>query len=157
MLYEACLQLDGHEVVPFLLDAAEAALSELADAWPTDSEICGLPLCAGLTTTGSAAGSAAVPWDWVPEAIDAARPTMPTWSLPPAPRALEPLPQEAVEGRQRGRVATLTERLERIKQDYPPVGRLCLTGHAHIDLGLALAGTPRRAGRRGGPSRPCST
>ena len=28
----------------------------------------------------------------------------------------------------------LAERLERIKQDYPPVGSLCLTGHAHIDL-----------------------
>ncbi len=27
MLYQACLQLGGHEVVPFLLDVAEAALA----------------------------------------------------------------------------------------------------------------------------------
>ena len=49
-------------------------------------------------------------------------------------QSLEPLPQEAVKAVTRA-VATLNERLERIKQDYPPVGRLVLTGHAHIDLG----------------------
>ena len=27
----------------------------------------------------------------------------------------------------------LADRLDRIKRDYPPVGSLCLTGHAHID------------------------
>jgi alpha-mannosidase len=133
MLYQACLQLNGHEVIPFLLDAAEAALSELAGAWPTDSDISISRYVLGFDN-GLGSGVAAVPWDWVPEAIDAERPTMPTWSLPTPPRSLEPLPQEAVTAVKRA-VATLNERLERIKQDYPPVGRLCLTGHAHIDLG----------------------
>ena len=83
MLYQACLQLNGHEVIPFLLDAAEAALSELADAWPTDSETSVSRYVLGFDN-GLGSGVAAVPWDWVPEAIDAQRPTMPTWSLPHA-------------------------------------------------------------------------
>jgi alpha-mannosidase len=133
MLYQACLQLNGHEVIPFLLDTAEAALSELADAWPTDSDTSISRYVLGFDN-GLGSGVAAVPWDWVPEAIDAERPTMPTWSLPAPPRSLEPLPEDAVKAVKQA-VKTLNERLERIKQDYPPVGRLCLTGHAHIDLG----------------------
>jgi alpha-mannosidase len=132
MLGESCVQLGGHEVVPFLLDAAEAALSELADDWPTDTATAVSRYVLGYDN-GLGMGIGAVPPDWVTEAIDAARPTQPTWSLPPAPRPLEPLPPEAVEAVNRAR-AVLAERLERIKEEYPPVGRLCLTGHAHIDL-----------------------
>jgi alpha-mannosidase len=132
MLLESCQQLAGHEVAPFLLDAAEAALSELAGAWPTATEIALTRYVLGYDN-GLGAGTGAVPPDWAPEAIDAARPTQPTWSLPPAPRDLEPLPEAAVEAVNLARAA-LAERLERIKQDYPPVGSLCLTGHAHIDL-----------------------
>jgi alpha-mannosidase len=132
MLLEAGQQLGSHEVVPFLLDAAEAALSELAGAWPTATEIAVSRYVLGYDN-GIGAGTGAVPPDWVSEAIDAARPTQPTWSLPPAPRALEPLPDAAVEAVNLAR-ATLAARLERIKQEYPPVGSLCLTGHAHIDL-----------------------
>ena len=132
MLLESCQQLGGHEVVPFLLDAAEAALSELADSWPTATDVAVTRYVLGYDN-GLGAGTGAVPPDWVSEAIDAARPTNPTWSLPPAPRDLEPLPPAAAKAVNQAR-ATLAGRLERIKRDYPPVGRLCLTGHAHIDL-----------------------
>src|SRR5262249_34098345 len=73
------------------------------------------------------------PADWAPEATDPRRPTQDTWSPPPAPRPLEPLPPGAVEAVNRAR-AVYAEGLDRVKQDYPPVGRLVLTGHAHIDL-----------------------
>ena len=43
----------------------------------------------------------------------------------------------------------VAQRLERLKQDYPPVGRLALTGHAHIDLAwLWPVAETRRKGRR---------
>jgi alpha-mannosidase len=132
MLLEVSEQLSGHEVVPFLLDAAETALSELADAWPTATDIAVTRYVLGYDN-GLGGGVEAVPWDWVPEAIDAERPTNPTWSLPPAPRSLEPLPDVAVAAVNQAR-SVLADSLERIKQDYPPVGSLCLTGHAHIDL-----------------------
>jgi alpha-mannosidase len=147
MLGEACVQLGSHEVVPFLLDAVEAALSELADAWPTDSETMISRYVLGYDN-GLGRGVEAVPGDWVPEAIDNMRPTQPTWSLPPAPQPLQPLPKAAVDAVKRA-VATLNAGLERIKQDYPPVGRLSLTGHAHIDLAWLwpLAETRRKTRR----------
>jgi alpha-mannosidase len=147
MLYEACWALGEQEVVPFLLDVAEAALSDLANGWPSASEIAVSRYVLGYDN-GLGSGVAAVPSEWVPEAIDAERPTRPTWSLPPAPRPLEPLPAAAAEAVNRAR-STLAERLERVKRDYPPVGRLYLTGHAHIDLAWLwpLAETRRKIRR----------
>ncbi len=132
MLLEACVQLKGHEVVPFLLDVAERSLSELAGGWPTSTDIAVTRYVLGYHN-GVGGGTNAVPPEWVPEAIDAKRPTQPTWSLPPAPRALEPLPDEAIAALRRAR-AVYAEGIEGVKELYPPVGQLTLTGHAHIDL-----------------------
>ena len=147
MLYEACLVLSDHEVVPFLLDVAEATLSELADGWPSATDVAVSRYVLGYGN-GLDSGVNAVPADWVPEAIDARRPTQATWSLPPAPRPLEPLPESAVTAVNRAR-AVYAEGIERVKRDYPPVGRLCLTGHAHIDLAWLwpLAETRRKIRR----------
>ncbi|MDP9364457.1 MAG: glycosyl hydrolase-related protein [Chloroflexota bacterium] len=43
----------------------------------------------------------------------------------------------------------MARRLDEIKQDYPPIGRLAMTGHAHIDLAWLwpLAETRRKARR----------
>jgi alpha-mannosidase len=82
------------------------------------------------------------------EAYDVHPYSMPIWHLPPPPRPLEPLPAAALDAVRaaRGEVA---RRLERLKQDYPPVGRLALTGHAHIDLAwLWPVAETRRKGRR---------
>jgi alpha-mannosidase len=147
MLYEACLQLPGHEVVPFLLDVAESALSELANDWPSAMDTAVSRYVLGFDN-GLGSGVVAVPGDWVPEAIDARRPTQDTWSLPPAPRPLEPLPPGAVEAVNRAR-AIYAEGIDHVKKDYPPIGRLCLTGHAHIDLAWLwpLAETRRKIRR----------
>ncbi len=55
------------------------------------------------------------------------------WSLPRAPLPLGPLPEEAREAVREAR-RVVAERLGQIREDYPPVGRLALTGHAHLDL-----------------------
>ena len=82
------------------------------------------------------------------EAYDVHPYSMPIWHLPPAPRPLEPLPDAALEAVRQAR-AEVAQRLERLKQDYPPVGRLALTGHAHIDLAwLWPVAETRRKGRR---------
>jgi alpha-mannosidase len=60
MLLEACLQLGGHEVVPFLLDVAEASLSELASGWPTASDVAVSRYVLGYDN-GLGSGTAAVP------------------------------------------------------------------------------------------------
>jgi alpha-mannosidase len=58
------------------------------------------------------------------------------------------LPAVAIEAVQTARTE-VAQRLERLKQDYPPVGRLALTGHAHIDLAwLWPVAETRRKGRR---------
>lgn len=131
-LRDACIELDGNEVVPQLLGVAEAALDELADGWPSDTETMLTRYVLGYHN-GMGSGTQAVPNNWVPQAIDAARPTNPTWSLPPAPSTLQPLPAAAVEAVNRA-LATFEERLAVVREKYPPIGSLVLTGHAHIDL-----------------------
>src|SRR5829696_8189147 len=39
MVHQACTELADHEVAPFLLDAAEAALDELSRCWPTETSV----------------------------------------------------------------------------------------------------------------------
>ena len=147
MLLAATVQLIDHEVAPFLLDVAERSLSELADGWPSATEVMVSRYVQGYHN-GLGSGTQAVPSNWVPEAIDAERPTSPTWSLPPAPRPLEPLSAEGVAALKRAR-AVYAEGIKRVLQQYPPIGDLVLTGHAHIDLAWLwpLAETRRKIRR----------
>ena len=93
-------------------------------------------------------GVNSVPASYAVEAYDVHPYSMPIWHLPPAPRPLEPLPAAALEAVRTAR-AEVAQRLEQLKQDYPPVGRLALTGHAHIDLAwLWPVAETRRKGRR---------
>ena len=150
MVNEACavLGVDEHEAVPPLLDAIDAAYAALGFAWPTDTETTVSRFVLGYTDTiGSGLGT--VPPGFASEAIDVRPATgQGLWSLPPAPRPLEPLPEEALAAipAARGEIAA---RLARIKENYPPVGRLALTGHAHIDLAWLwpLAETRRKLRR----------
>ena len=69
MIADACGVLHQHEVVPFLLDAVEAAFSVLAPAWPTSTEETVTRYVRGYDD-GLGSGTGAVPANWVPEAID---------------------------------------------------------------------------------------
>ena len=111
LIVEVCEQLGDHEVVPHLLDVVDAAFAGLFPLWPSGSEV-------ALTRY----------LESYAESTDGG-----PWSLPPAPREVEPLSEEtrsAVRGTREMVAASLKE----LKAEYPPVGRLALTGHAHLDL-----------------------
>src|SRR5215212_10923916 len=147
VIIDACAQLQQHEVVPHLLDLLDLAFADLATNWPSASEVAFTrlhhryenPLGRGLWS---------LPLAFVDEAVDVRLMGQELWSLPPAPRPLEPLPEAVRRAVQSIRVKVV-ERLEEIKQEYPPVGRLALTGHAHIDLAWLwpLQETRRKARR----------
>ncbi len=149
MIVAACEQLQAfdHEVVPFLLDTLDEALAEVAKGLPTATDVSVTrhilgyenPIGSGVFSVSPSYGAEA--WDVTP-------PHQAIWHTPPPPRPLEPLPAAAVEAIRAARVL-IAQRLEALKRDYPPVGRLALTGHAHIDLAwLWPVAETRRKGRR---------
>jgi len=101
---------NGHEAVPHLLAAAEAALAGLD--WPSGTS----DYLARIPHGSMGRSHAGDVWDRLPDL--------------PAPTPLSP---EVVAGVQRARVA-LSGHLDRVRALYPPSGRLALSGHAHIDL-----------------------
>jgi alpha-mannosidase len=111
LIIEVCEQLGDHEVVPHLLDVVDAAFAGLFSVWPSGSEV-------ALTRYLEAYA----------ESTDGG-----PWSLPPAPRDVEPLSEETRSAVREAR-AMVAASLKGLKAEYPPVGRLALTGHAHLDL-----------------------
>ncbi len=141
MIEEACQQLGDHEVVPLLLDVFDAALAELGPDWPTATQ---------TSLARYVKGRSAPPFSgWGGrDAVDVFSPAHSLWSLPEIARPLEPLPDPAREAVRRARSA-IASGLEKIRRDYPPIGRLAMTGHAHIDLAwLWPAAETRRKCRR---------
>ncbi|OJX55610.1 glycoside hydrolase family 38 C-terminal domain-containing protein [Devosia sp. 66-22] len=103
---EACVALSGHDVVPHLLDAAEAAHRSLD--WPSD-------------TQNYVARTAPSPhqqriWE-LPEIVD-------------KPAALDQGQRASVVTAHEQLVTALRD----LQKRYPQQGELILTGHAHIDL-----------------------
>ncbi|MGH3089394.1 MAG: alpha-mannosidase [Rubrobacteraceae bacterium] len=123
MTVEVCAALGDHESMPLLLDAVDESLAALAPAWPTDS----------------------------PSVVSrhfSRRQGRELWRVPEDLAPMRPLPEEA-------RVAVVSARkllaskIEEIRDEYPPVGRMLLTGHAHLDLAwLWPLEETRRKGRR---------
>jgi alpha-mannosidase len=132
----ACRVLHDHPMVPPLIDAIEDALSILSPAWPTDSEtVLNRHLLGYKNPLGSGANS--VPGNGPRESADV-NPFYADmgvlWSTPAPTGGLEPLPAEtlaAIDAAQ----AFFTGKIERLCEQYPPAGKIFLTGHAHIDLG----------------------
>jgi alpha-mannosidase len=126
LIVEVCEQLGDHEVVPHLLDVVDAAFANLFSLWPSASEV-------ALTRYLEAYA----------ESTDGG-----PWSLPPAPREVEPLSEETRSAVREAR-AMVVSGLKELKAEYPPVGRLALTGHAHLDLAwLWPVSETMRKGRR---------
>src|SRR5215210_4202561 len=146
-IFEACAALDDHEAVPHLLDALDAAAAVLSTGWPT---AIGVTLTRYLEGYVNPIGNAAqsLPPHYAEKALDINRMLGEPWSLPPAPEPLGPLPDEAREVVRKAR-RVVASCLERIREEYPPVGRLALTGHAHLDLAWLwpLEETRRKARR----------
>ena len=111
LIVEVCEQLGDHEVVPHLLDIVDAAFANLFSLWPSASEV-------ALTRY----------LESYAESTDGG-----PWSLPAAPRDVEPLSEETRSAVREARTMVASG-LKELKAEYPPVGRLALTGHAHLDL-----------------------
>ncbi len=107
---EVCRELEQHNagLVPQLLGAAEEAISRLV--WPSDTA---QVLGRGVPVLG----------EWYASGI---------WRLPPFPPA-QPLPEEARASVVRARAQFQLE-LQKLKALHPSVGRVALSGHAHLDL-----------------------
>jgi alpha-mannosidase len=131
-VFEACAVLDEHEVVPHLLDVLDAATAVLSSAWPTATDV---TLTRHLEGFVNPIGDVAqtLPRHYAEKAIDVNRMLGEPWSMPSPPGPLGPLPESARKAVREAR-RVVAERLERIREQYPPVGRLALTGHAHLDL-----------------------
>ncbi len=110
VLHSACVALDGHEVVPLLLAAAEDVLQGLA--WTSNAADYLSRLLHG--TLGTTFERSIL------------------WSLPKIPQ-IKPLEPKWLAGVVAAR-EQLQVHLQKIKVLYPPQGSLALTGHAHIDL-----------------------
>ncbi|MBW3634047.1 MAG: alpha-mannosidase, partial [Chloroflexi bacterium] len=147
MIAEAAQELSDHEVVPHLLDIIETAFAIYGPVWPSESDVALTRLALGyVNPIGSGVNS--LPVSYAVEAYDVHPYSNPIWHLPPPPRPLEPLPATTLAAVRDAR-AEVARHLERLKQDYPPVGGLALTGHAHIDLAwLWPVAETRRKGRR---------
>lgn len=146
LVLEACESLGGLETVPRLLDAAEAALAALYEAWPSGTGESVARLLVDYRDPAAGAPASLPPGisGFVP---DAAAVDLP-WSLPSPARPAAPLPERARCAVERAREA-LVARLAELRREHPPVGRLALTGHAHLDLAwLWPVEETRRKGRR---------
>jgi alpha-mannosidase len=111
LIVDVCEQLGDHEAIPQLLDIVDAAFASMFSSWPSESEI-------ALTRYLEAYA----------ESTDGG-----PWSLPPAPRPVEPLSEETRRAVREAR-SMVASGLEKLKAAYPPVGHIALTGHAHLDL-----------------------
>ncbi|MEJ7652014.1 MAG: hypothetical protein WKH64_00955 [Chloroflexia bacterium] len=142
MVLDSCSQYRDHDVASHLLDTVDAAFATLAPTWPTGTEIA---LTRLITGRASAIGGGAAHSMEEPEVYDM---VSRLWSRPPAPRQLEPLPDEARAAVRAAR-SLVAERLRALTSEYPPHGRVALTGHAHLDLAWLwpLAETRRKARR----------
>ena len=146
-VFEACAVLDDHDAVPHLLDVLDAAVAVLSAAWPTATDVTLTRYLEGFANpVGDVAQS--LPPNYAEKTVEINRHLGEPWSLPPAPGPLGPLPDEAREAVREAR-GIVASRLERIKEEYPPAGRLALTGHSHLDLAWLwpLAETRRKAKR----------
>lgn len=147
VIVEACRYLGDHEAVPLLLDAVEAAFRRLAPDWPSRTDIA---LARYRERYKNTMGRAfwSLPPVFEDEALDVEQEGLELWSLPPGIGDLEPLSERARAAVRAAR-AEVARRLEEIREEYPPAGRLALSGHAHIDLAWLwpLQETRRKARR----------
>jgi alpha-mannosidase len=147
LISDACEELDDHGAVPHLLDVLDAAFGALGTVWPSENEVVLTRYLRGYSDYAGD-GLSSLPPVIAARIQGTQQGLRSLWNVPPAPGRLEPLPEEVrlmVEKARR----LVAARLGEIKAEYPPVGRLALTGHAHIDLAWLwpLSETRRKARR----------
>ncbi len=131
MLIETAGQLQDHEAFPLLLDLVDDAYRELAPYWPTATDTAQIRYVTGDADGGNTHSVGL--GDYGQPGFQGNLTVFGIWHVPPPHGTLEPLPDDALAACDRAR-EVIAAGLARIKDRYPPVGRLMLTGHAHIDL-----------------------
>jgi alpha-mannosidase len=143
----ACEELEEHAAVPHLLDLLDEAFGSLTASWPSETGTVVARYLRGYTGPEDE-GLSSLPPGISEKVRGKQRGMRSLWNVPEMSGEIEPLPEEARRAVQEAR-NTVAVRMEEIKKEYPPVGRLALTGHAHIDLAWLwpLSETRRKARR----------
>ena len=145
-LLGAAEELKQHEIFPKLLDLTEAAYRTIAPAWPTGTEIAKSRYISGDVEGGN---RLSVPGpDYRRPSYQGGLIVEGIWHIPAPEGTLAPIGDDAIAATNAAR-AVIAEGLAQLKEAYPPVGSILLTGHAHIDLAWLwpVAETRRKARR----------
>lgn len=145
-LIEASEQLKHHEIFPRLLDLVDEAYKAIAPAWPTGTETAKVRYISGDIEGGNRLD---IPGpDYRRPSYEGGLLVQGIWHIPPAAGSLEPIPAEAIAAVNEAR-GVIASGLAALKEKYPPIGSILLTGHAHIDLAWLwpVAETRRKARR----------
>lgn len=141
-----CEQIKDHEIVPHLLDLVDEAYRVIAPYWPSNTDIANTRLITGDISQGSTKSFGVGDYGrpgYRGEIIEAGR-----WHVQAPTQELQMLPKQALHACDMAR-DIIAERLAELRDTYPPVGNIMLTGHAHIDLAWLwpVAETRRKARR----------
>lgn len=131
LLIKAAQELKDHEILPHLLDLVDAAYKKIAPFWPTHTEIAQSRYVSGDIAGGNVPSVGL--GDYRRPGYEGSLLVSGIWHIPPPTGSLEPLPQEALDACDGARKVISTG-LDNLREQYPPVGHVLLTGHAHIDL-----------------------
>jgi alpha-mannosidase len=131
MLVQAAEQLQDHEIFSHLIDLVDDAYRELAPVWPTSTDIARVRYISG-DSAGGAHHNLGL-GDYSRPGFERTLVLSGIWHIPPPAGSFTPLSDEAIAATESARRVIATG-LDRLKTQYPPVGNILLSGHAHIDL-----------------------
>lgn len=124
-------QLKNHEILPHLLDLVDEAYKVISPYWPTGTDIVTTRLAKGDLSGGQAYDTGL--GDYGRPGYKGELAVGGIWHIPPADAEIAPLPKQALHACDTAR-GIIAARLAELRETYPPVGNIMLTGHAHIDL-----------------------
>jgi alpha-mannosidase len=131
MLIATASELKDHEILPRLLDLVDAAYREIAPSWPTSTDIIKTRYISGDVDGGAHRNLGL--GDYSRPGFEGTLAQLTIWHVPPAAGHFAPLPDEAITAA--GRASeVIANSLASLREQYPPIGNILLTGHAHIDL-----------------------
>lgn len=124
-------QLKEHQILPHLLDLVDDAYKAISPYWPTNTDVVTTRLAKGDISGGQMYDTGL--GDYGRPGYQGELVVGGIWHIPPADGEIAPLPKQALHACDTAR-GIIAERLAELRETYPPVGNIMLTGHAHIDL-----------------------
>ncbi|MCA9834901.1 MAG: alpha-mannosidase [Thermomicrobiales bacterium] len=145
-IIRAANTLKDHEILPHLLDLVDDAYRTIAPYWPTGTDVISTRAVQG-DLTGGQSHSVGM-GDYMSPGYQGELVVGGIWHIPPPFAEIEPLPVQALHACDTAR-GIIAEGLDDLREKYPAIGSVNLTGHAHIDLAWLwpVAETRRKARR----------